>query len=252
MTTQWNILVGIEVQNYATSVYFGQLIDSHQSTANSVASNESEDNSTKNSFLYTATFDHFREQQAITYLNIPVMARFEIADLPLYAMAGVKLGIPVQATFHTSASTLTTTGYFDYDYLTITQQPEYGFGEQTSYQADGLLALNWQAAISGEFGYKMGITTRSSLYLSLYFDYAITDAYKEAAAQEMLIAYNAENPSNPTQYSLLATQQNHISLSGYTFNNIKTISGGIKIAFGFTTPQPKEKKHPRKGAKFAN
>ncbi len=243
ISTQWGILVGAELQGCASKVYSNQLIDSHQATANSVST--SSDTSSKNSFLYTATYDHFREQQEVSFLNIPVMARFGFGELPLYAMVGAKLGIPVQATFTTTASTLTTTGYFAYDYLTLTQQPEYGFGEESNYKASGSLPIGWQLALSGEVGYQMSITSRSALYLALYIDCGINDLYREATAQNELLTYNASNPTSPIQHSLLSTQQNHISLSSYSYNKVTTLSGGVKIAFGFTTifkEQPKKER----------
>jgi hypothetical protein len=61
-------------------------------------------------FDLRTTLNNYSETQKTVYLNIPVMALFQIEQI--YAMGGLKFGIPVSGKYATKNATLTNEGYY--------------------------------------------------------------------------------------------------------------------------------------------
>ena len=157
----------------------------------------------------------YKETQRTMFLNIPVMALYELE--PYYFMAGVKIGIPLSGKYAYKDATLTNEAYYPkYDNWLRTQTFA-GLGEFKGKKFDGPVDLGVTVMLSLEAGYKFRINDQFLLYAGAYFDYGLNNTSKNNPKQ--FINYPKDNPSDFTTNSVL---------SAFT-EKVNIMAAGVKV-----------------------
>ncbi len=166
-----------------------------------------------NAFTFHADYTGYEEKLSALYLQIPVMAQYAypLGKNFLYGAAGIKIGIPLTATYKAGAQSLSTWGHSNYTGQDYTN--EYGFGSSGNPSHNGNMETGPSAALAIEAGMKWILNEKFSLYSGFYFDYGLNNVNK------------MEDGTHSTIYNYPAD---------YTYNSAVTgkmnlLAAGIKI-----------------------
>jgi outer membrane protein OmpA-like peptidoglycan-associated protein len=223
---------------------------------------------TNQSLVEDISFDYYQvegsnltEKQEFYYVNIPLMARYQV-DLPskslkLYFAAGPKLGIPIKNSFHTQGM-LTTSGR-DIPGSGSTRDPlenmpNHGF--YPSYTVDYQGEYKKKIYISGalEAGIKYAINRNFGLYAGLYADCGLNDIVDRSDAQYSdYTGYNLREPAKPVINSILTSSYGRVTAENggikYATPFVKranTVSLGLKLGLTFGIDPINKKEKPVK------
>jgi len=193
-----------------------------------------------------------KEQQKLTYINIPVLARYKFnfwTKHRLEVAAGLKVGIPLGDIDYTSSGELETTGYDAITRDNYVDLPKYGFSKYTSANGSFADKLNFIGVL--EAGIKWQLGRKWGLYTGLFADFGINDILKRDNDNLNYLQYNYQNPSQPTINTILLSnygQVNYGNNGGVESEQrfakyVHTLAIGAKVAvtFGFKPFNKKEK-----------
>lgn len=163
---RWGIYTGLGVGLYGAKSKFPN---------GSEVVKDTKDSENDNIQLHSKLSD-YKEKQRLTSLNIPVMAQFQIQDY--YAMAGLKLGIPLGGKYKTKKNaTITNEAYYPEYENWLTTQKFAGYGV-FDHQSDGDLKFGVSVMLTMEGGMNWRLDRHFSLYTGLYFDVGLNNAAK--------------------------------------------------------------------------
>jgi len=132
-------------------------------------------------FDLPTTLSGYKETQRAIYLNIPVMAQFQLERY--YVLGGLKFGIPLGGKYKSKDATLTNVAYYpeyeNYLYGPKTQ----GLGTFDHQNSDGKLKYGVVLMLSLEGGVNWRINRNFSLYSGLYFDFGLNNVSKNKQKQ---------------------------------------------------------------------
>ena len=166
------------------------------------------------------TLNNYSEKQNSIFLNIPVMATLQLNQY--YAMAGVKLGLPLIAKHKAKDVKISNRAYYtEYDNW-LEEQEFVGFGPFVRDEAKGDLDLGLCVALALEGGIILRLSKTMNLYTGVYADIGLNNVSK-AKADLAFINYDVNNPKNFTTNSVMATQSDKTNL----------IAVGVKVRLGF-------------------
>ena len=220
-TSNFGIQTGIEY-----SMYSAKLKSSSISGSYSTKDNEGD------ALDYSFKAEGFEEKQETGFLQIPLMAQFQ---LPIgeankfYIAAGGKIGLPIKKDYKHSFDKVTTQGYYPHLDPTIDDIPEQGFGTFSSTETDKELKLKTSFILSAETGMKWYLTDNMVLYTGVYVDYGLNDIKKDELTGSVLVEYNKANPDIPISKSVTGLKQGNDAF----IEKINTFSAGVKIKLGF-------------------
>jgi len=164
--------------------------------------------------MYT-TFTQSDEVQNATFLNIPVMMQFQTKGArKFYALAGVKVGIPLGGKYKMKDVNLSNAGYYPELDNWFNSQTFAGFGDFANKNTEGKLAFKTTVMLALEAGMKWKVGNIASLYAGVYFDYGLTNIAKESDAQ--FLNYPPLNATNFSINTVLPhiTQKIHLMAIG--------------------------------------
>ena len=169
--------------------------------------------------LHTTLFD-YKESQNAMFLNVPVMAYFQTkTNHKFYAMAGVKIGIPLSCKYKASDFALTNEAYYpEYDNW-LTNQTFAGYGRFENINSEGKQKYRISAALSLETGMKWNIAEVFAMYTGVYFDYGLNNLVKKD--DQLFVNYDNAAPSAFIVNSALAADKIHL------------MAVGVKVRLGF-------------------
>lgn len=182
---------------------------------------------------FHTAFSNYKEKQSATYINIPLMLQYQSDETSkFYAKAGVKLGIPVTGKYKSSASEITSKGFFHETANWGENQEFMGFGTVPNYSNDESIDLNIACILGAEVGMKWRLKDNLFLYTGAYVDYGVNDIVK-GGRNNMF--------SKLEETTDLVTVKNNSALNsslGYSSNKltqemtdkVKPFSVGIKLA----------------------
>ena len=170
------------------------------------------------------TLSGYSENQKAMFLNIPVMALFQIEQF--YAMSGAKIGIPVNGKYSSKNATITNEAYYTELDNWLTTQTFAGYGEFRGRDSDGKIDLGVSVALALEAGMKWGIGDKLSLYTGAYFDYGLTNVVKGGNTQ--FVSYNANSAENFTTNSVLSSYTDNSKSATFT-DKVNMTAIGIKL-----------------------
>jgi hypothetical protein len=170
--------------------------------------------------LYT-TLDRYTETQRTMFLNIPVMAKYQAEEKQgVYAMGGVKIGIPLKGKFSSSNATVTNEGYYPGADNWATTQEFAGYGVFDGRKFNGNIDLGVSFMLAFEAGMKWEIGQSLSLYTGAYFDYGLNSVVKGSRLPP--VTYTAEHAPDFTTGSALSSLTDRVNM----------IAAGIVVRLG--------------------
>ena len=174
------------------------------------------------------TLSGYNENQTAMFLNIPVMAQFNISQF--YVMGGIKAGIPLNGKYKSKDATLTNRAYYpELDNWAETQEFR-GLGTFRGKNYDGNIDLGVSVMLSLEAGMSWSINDNLFLYSGAYFDYGLNNVAK--GDNMKFINYSASNPENFTANSVLSSYADDSKSTAFT-DKVNTMAVGIKVRVAF-------------------
>ena len=163
------------------------------------------------------TLKGYEEVQRTMFLNIPVMALYDIE--PYYIMAGFKFGIPLTGKFKPKSASFTNKAEYKQYENWLEEQEFAGLGTFKQKSPDGNLDLGVTVMFALEGGYKWEINHQFILYTGVYFDYGLNNSLK--SNQKPFVNYNYTKDSSSggfTTNSVMSafTKKAHIMAVGVT------------------------------------
>ncbi|WP_189605462.1 hypothetical protein [Salinimicrobium marinum] len=221
LSENWSIGTGAELQYFEGSAYLSSVEDVY-----STLDMEGEE------FEFRYQLKDFRENQYAYYLNVPLKIQYETGNITrFYAAAGAKLGFEIQSEYEASASSLTTSGYYEQYDVELSAPGFSGFGNFGPMNASRLeLGLVTNLVLNMEAGVKFMLENDRAFYMGLFLDYGLKDI-KPEENQGNLIAYNSEDPVDLMNGSMLSSINNK-SFNHYV-DEVKTLAFGLKIQYAF-------------------
>ncbi|WP_461533046.1 hypothetical protein [Sinomicrobium sp.] len=215
----WSLGLGLEYQTYNTRMLL-------QNFEGSQAVTDSEGDA----FEFRYRSSGYKEQQEVSYLNIPLTVSYQTKGqyTRFYASAGVQLGLALASEYQSSISKLRTGGYYP-EWNAFLEAPKFmgfgNFGDQQSAAAD--LELDNSYSLLAEVGIKQLIGNKSAIYLGVFITYGLNTINTTGDAS--LVEYSLANPGeflyNPVFNSTSNSQR-------YT-DDVRTFATGVKLRYGF-------------------
>ncbi len=204
--------VGVEYQTYSTDTKFGF-------TSGQYGAVDAENESFQ--FRYKAT--NLREEQKLSYINIPIGIQFETPGTSQFFIGGgAKIGIAASGSYQTKIGNLTTSGYYPQYNVELFNPAFAGFASTNNIETrkeDLDTKVSYSAFI--ETGLKQAIGKTNSIYFGVYFEYGLNNIY-DKSDNKQLVQYNPELP--------VVLSYNSIYDSGVA-RNMRLVSYGLKLRF---------------------
>lgn len=223
ITKKWSIGSGVEIRTLRSEYGMDNISDSY-------TTNDGEDD-----FIFHTTIKEYKENQNVSYLNIPLVMMFEqpmSKKRAFFASTGLKFGIPVIEKVDINAS-FDNYGYYPKWENPIKDNPYFmGFGEFKSENKKGNLELQTLYSLSVESGIKWILGNKLNLYSGIYCDYGLNNIQK--VSNKRIIQYNQRQPSDYIHNS--AVNSSYLSEDGSlkTFiDKSRIMVLGIKIKMAF-------------------
>jgi len=157
-------------------------------------------------FNMESTFTGYNEKQSAMFLNIPVMAMYQL-DI-FYFLGGFKFAIPISSKFKTNDASITHRGYYEEYHNWADSQTIEGFGKFPISSSKGELDLGFTVMLSLEAYMKYQIDSNLSLYYGLYFDYGLNNSLKGGN----FVNYERENSTTNSVLNSLTSKANMMSV----------------------------------------
>ncbi|MDR1813454.1 MAG: PorT family protein [Tannerella sp.] len=222
-TRQWGITTGVEFALYnGTFSVPGNKNLQYKMTTNSGMPDD---------FYLNADIHDFKEKQHVTLLQIPFMARIQapFSNRYFYFGAGLKAGIPIYSKWEQTYGSVTTYGHSAITGQWYENMPEMGFGTYSSLEAEGEFELDITYFLAFEAGLKLMLSSKSALYTSFYFDYALNNPF--TVKDRRILEYNYKQPL-PSEYkfnSWLESSVDAVPIKKWT----APLAVGVKIGIAF-------------------
>ncbi len=195
----WSINTGLEMSLYTGKFTAATLDESYPISKPAGAPKNS-------SFYFQSAYQNYEETQTASYLNIPLMIQYQtLGKHKFYASAGVKIGIPLSASYESTAESLTTRGYSDYTEQYYENMPPHGFDTYQGVSSSGDLDMNLAFLGAMETGMKWQLSNQISLYTGLYVDYGFNNI-KSTDTNTNMVVYDEKNPTKKSYNSLFQSE----------------------------------------------
>ena len=219
---QWGIHTGLGISLYNASAN----LDKMETVARGLTDGDSYVSEEYTKFDLRTTLNSYRETQKTVYLNIPVMALFQIEQI--YAMGGIKFGIPVSGKYSSKNATLTNEGYYPELDNSVDDLEFAGYGTFKGKDFDGSLDPVVAVILALELGYKWRIVDNLSIYTGFYFDYGLNNVIK--SDPKSFVNYTNKHPKDFTTNSVLSSYTDNKKSLTFT-DKTKVMAVGIKLRF---------------------
>lgn len=185
-------------------------------------------------FLFKSAVSNYEEDQNACLLNIPIMlhAQMPVGKSKFYASGGVKIGLPISATYKVKNGTIKNSGYFEFEDEEYFEPEELGFGIFQANETNEDFDLNVAVILSLEAGLKWKLQENLGLYTGVYFDYGLNDIGKDERTNQF-VEYNSKSPRDFRQNSILTSQFITDTKTDSFTNKIIPMSFGVKVRLAF-------------------
>lgn len=184
-------------------------------------------------FEFRTKVTNYKEKQNTTYLNIPLLFRFETGkNNKFYTAAGGKIGIPLGGNYNVSSATIKNTGYYIFEDHEYTTQEFMGFGTFSDRLPNDEIKFKISFSLSTELGMKWKLKNGLFLYTGTYVDYGMNNILDESDGKP-LVEYNAISPRDFIINSPLKSQYTREGKQSAFVEKVKPISIGIRLRLAF-------------------
>ena len=218
LNENWSLSTGAEYQKFTSNTSLSDVDGKVRAT----------DQEGEN-FEFRYSTSRYVEDQEVSFINIPLKVQYETSGpVAFYAAGGVKVGLNLHSSSEYRALNLTTSGYYK-QYEAVLNDPKFiGFGDFGTYEGESNFEFDTNYILNLETGIKLDAGYSESLYVGLFIDYGLNDLKKDSL-QSGLFEYNSENPTVFRNTGILYA----INDNNPFVDEIKTISFGLKIRYGF-------------------
>lgn len=179
----------------------------------------------------------FEEKQQSLLVNIPLMFQYQTGGKHrFYLSAGAKLGIPVRVSYKSTASEISSTGYYAAQNVEYSTQEFLGFGQLQGNKSEGDSDLKLAVMASLEAGMKWRVGEKSYLYTGIYADYGLNNI-ADPGTETFILREGTDmeyitNGLFASQY----TRNAEAGVESYTMvEKIRPLAVGIKLRFSIGT-----------------
>ena len=151
-------------------------------------------------FYLITTLSGYKEKQNSVFLNIPVMADYQVE--PFYFRAGFKFGIPLNGKYRAKDATLKNVSEYPKYESKISDIEWLSCGEFKK-TTNGKVDLGVAVMLALEAGYKYRIRSNIVLYGGAYLDIGMNNVAKKSGSP--LVNYAKANPSEFTTNSVMSS-----------------------------------------------
>lgn len=218
---RWSINTGLEFSFYNSKVNGSEFSDRYDT------------NDGEYDFQLRSDVVGYIEKQKAIYLNIPIMAQYELplSDHKFYASGGFKVGLPISGKYKVDRGIIYNHGYYPDRDIIYSDQKFKGFGTFSRAGFEDDLDLKLACMVSLEAGMKWKLPNSLSLYTGAYFDYGLNDIKKDA--DKRLIGYDPAYDESFTVNSIISSQYLKEGQSTNITDKVIPMSAGIKIRLAF-------------------
>jgi hypothetical protein len=167
-------------------------------------------------FEYRVTASGVKEDIELSAIEIPIFLSYRkplSEKLGLNANVGLKVSLPITATYQCTEGTLETKGYYASNNVEYANLPNHGFETIDKISYSGKLSTTMAYSLFGNIGITIQMG-KMGLNLGVYGSYGLNSVLKPAS--KLLIDY-------PGKYNSLSSLSEKVSL----------ISGGVRIGVSF-------------------
>lgn len=225
MNEQWGISTGAEYTTYKVKASIYSVMDAHEVV-----------DDYDDPFFFVIQQKGLVENQEATYINIPIMAQFQIQDgSGFYAALGGKIGLPLKkGKYKYSYDGLVNKAFYPDENVWYDDLEYRGLGEFGGRSGKEDLDFKVAFTLSAEAGMKWGLNDNMSLYSGVYADYGLNNVVKAGKNQQFL-PYNHEDPTDFKNNSILNSEYTHYQEKNKALTGkVKPLAVGLKIKLAFT------------------
>lgn len=167
-------------------------------------------------FEYRITASGVKEDIELSAIEIPIFLSYRkplSEKLGINANVGLKVSLPITATYQCTEGTLETKGYYASNNVEYANMPNHGFETIDKISYSGKLSTTMAYSLFGNIGITIPMG-KMGLNLGFYGSYGLNSVLK--AASKLLIDY-------PGNYNSLSSLSEKVSL----------INGGVRIGVSF-------------------
>jgi hypothetical protein len=200
------------LKNLGLGIGIGYATYTSQGELETYASNTPAIDDVGESFEYRVTASGFKEKFDLSAIEIPVFLTFgksRTGKFGLQANAGLKVSLPITATYQCTEGALETSGYYVSNNVLYANMPNHGFETIDKVSYSGKLSTNMAYSLFGSLGINIPIG-KMGLNLGVYGSYGLNSILKPTS--KLLIDY-------PGNYNSLSSLSEKISL----------LSAGVRI-----------------------
>lgn len=213
---KFGIGTGIEFSQYKQDVF----LTNGQSLTTALV------DQTSSAFLYTISTNNYVEKQTLQAIQIPLFLEFNTninKEIKFNFRAGAKYFLPTSYKIKATSDFVNGTGFYPDFNLTVTNLPNYGFGNQNGFESEG--AYSTQGAVMSyfEIGFTFKVGKKGGLYAALFVENTHTSIVKNTT-DNSFIGYNFNSISNREANGLYSTKTNA---------KITPRSFGLTVAYSF-------------------
>lgn len=177
-------------------------------------------------FVYNITTANYTEKQTLQALQIPIFLQYKKninKGIDFNFRAGAKYFLPIDYKIKATANNVAGSGYYPDVNLTITDLPEYGFGNQNNYAETGKYQTKGIIMSSFELGFTFDMGMKSALYTAFFLENGYGSIIKQDH-NESYIGYNAAAITDRKVNGLYSTDKNA---------KIRPVAFGLTLGWNF-------------------
>ena len=179
-------------------------------------------------FDFRSVVSGYSEKQRVACLQIPVTLQYQtVGEHKYYVAGGFKVGLPLNARYNSTASSLQNTGYYAEEVYEYATQQFMGFGAFNDRESQGDLSFNTVFFLSLETGVKFKLNPELSLYVGAYLDYALYNTLEKPSSS--LVMYNSSKPTDFALNSVIRSQHTQNGGAASFTEKITPIAAGVKV-----------------------
>ena len=204
------------LKNLGLGIGAGYTNYSSQGALNTYTSNNSTTDSEGERFEYRVTASGIKEELKLTAIEVPVFMTFRNSlseKLGLQANVGLKISLPIAATYQSTEGALETKGYYASNNVEYANMPNHGFETIDKINYSGNLSTTMAYSLFGNIGITIPIY-KMELNIGVYGSYGLNSVLKPTS--KLLIDY-------PGNFNSLSSLSEKVSL----------VSGGVKFGVSF-------------------
>jgi hypothetical protein len=214
----WGLNIGLALSTHGAEANIG----GQSNVIDKLKDNEGD------TYKLTSTIVSYAEKQNLTLLSIPIMLNYqtELRDrLTLYARAGLKIGIPLSATY--TSGSIKLNNEIEYTEYGSSLPPGFEGAGEKSLSSNGKMALNTAFMAAAEAGLRLSFGDKHALYAGLYFDYGLNNMLSQTGAE--LLTLTDVEPYCAINGSVLSARHNGAD----RVSRLAPLAAGIKLTYAF-------------------